>query len=441
MTIKTHPYHTKEIQYTIKTLFQVFLGLEYSIEYENTCNGLHIRLKNGNFLFIEDHFFYQLKEKMYLKKAHIPQHIPFKKIPFAPEKDIPAIYGTPECYVKEEKGIKSIHCKLDIISSTFFMLSRWEEYVNTVRDQYDRFPAKASLAYKQGFLHRPVVNEYIELVWNMLSFLGIKQERKKHEFKIIPTHDIDFLTYPKKKWIHLIHSKFIKHEKNALQKYHKNIQKDPYDIYEYLMDLSEAMNTKSHFYFMGGRYSKYDTQSYLHKKRFYDLISQIKSRGHIIGFHGSYNSSTNTQLFGKEKDKLEEIIHVPLNEGRQHYLRFRNPDTWSIWEDNNMHIDSTLGYADQVGFRCGICYDYPVFHIIEQKTLHLYERPLIIMEVTLVNYQKQTVDQALKTLLEYKKKIARYNGNFVLLWHNSSFNVDHWPPYKEVYEKTLYLKT
>ncbi len=437
LIIKIHPYHTKETQYTLKTILWNFLGLDFSIETDATCNGFFIHLKNGNSLFIEDHFFLHLQNEPYLKATHIPQHIRYGKIKFAPEKDIPALFGMPECLVKEENGKRSIQCKLDIVASTFFMLSRWEEYVNHSRDKYGRFPAKASLAYQQGFLHRPVVNEYLELIWNMLSYLGIEQERKEYAFKIIPTHDIDFLTYPKKTWLHLIHSKCIKREKNALQKYLKNIQHDPYDMYEYLMDLSEAINTRSHFYFMGEKFSKYDTQSYLHKKRFHDLISQIKSRGHIIGLHGSYNSYDNEQLFRREKEKLEEAIQAPLKEGRQHFLRFENPGTWRIWEENNMKVDSTLGYADHIGFRCGVCYDYPVFDILKQKTLHLYERPLIIMEVTLVNYQKLSVDHALNTILEYKKKIARYNGNFVILWHNSSFNVDHWPPYQEVYEKML----
>ncbi len=437
MIIKIHPYHTKEIQYTFRTILQDFLGLDFSIETDATCNKFHIHLKNGNSLFIEDHFFFHLQNEPYLKANHVPQRVIFGKMEFIPEKDVPAIFGITECLINEENETKNIQCKLDIIASTFFMLSRWEEYVNLSRDKFGRFPAKASLAYQQGFLHRPVVNEYIELIWNMLRFLGIDQERKKHDFKVIPTHDIDFLTYPKKTWLHLIHSKFIKREKNALQKHLKNIQQDPYNMYEYLMDLSEATNTRSRFYFLGDKRSKYDTQSYLHKKRFHDLISLIKSRGHIIGLHGSYNSYNNTRLFREEKQKLEEAIQSPLNEGRQHFLRFKNPETWSIWEENNMQVDSTLGYADQIGFRCGICYDYPVFDIINQKTLHLYERPLIMMEVTLVNYQKLTVNQSLNTLSEYKEKIARYNGNFVILWHNSSFNIDHWPPYQVVYEKIL----
>ena len=44
------------------------------------------------------------------------------------------------------------HLPYDIFSAAFYLLSRYEEYLPHVKDELGRFPAKASLAYKNGFL-------------------------------------------------------------------------------------------------------------------------------------------------------------------------------------------------------------------------------------------------------------------------------------------------
>jgi len=126
-----------------------------------------------------------------------------------------------------------------------------------------------------------------------------------------------------------------------------------------------------------------------------------------------------------------------VNEGRQHFLRFEVPTTWQIWEDNNMEWDSTLTYPEKEGFRCGTCYEYSVFNILSRKKLKLKEIPLEVMEGSLVNYQNLSPEKAEKKIIKLIEKVKKYNGSFVLLWHNSSFNNDLWTGYQRVYEKIV----
>ena len=51
----------------------------------------------------------------------------------------------------------------------------------------------------------------------------------------------------------------------------------------------------------------------------------------------------------RQKYELEKLLGREVVEGRQHYLRFKVPETWNIWEENQMKVDSTLGYASQPG--------------------------------------------------------------------------------------------
>jgi len=120
--------------------------------------------------------------------------------------------------------------------------------------------------------------------------------------------------------------------------------------------------------------------------------------------------------------------------GRQHFLRFATPETWRIWENNDMEWDSTLAYADRAGFRCGVCYDFPVYDFIERKELKLREKPLIMMEVSLKQYENLSADQAIKRIDTLRSTVEKYNGSFVYLWHNSSYEKDGWEKYNPVYE-------
>jgi len=419
-----------ERDYIVDILLSEFLGLGCELKIKDT-QDYQIILRNGNNLIIKDQFFNNFpKDLEYLNEKNIPEKVEFGKNDFIVEDDIPIIYGNDFVRVKSENGKKVMECGIDIFASSFFMLTRWEEYVNKTMDKHNRFPAYASLAYKFNFLDRPVVNEYVEMLWNMLEFLGCNQKRKKREFKFIPTHDVD-ISYKYRSLfsgLREIGGDILKRKnlKLALSNLktkvstHLKIEKDPYDTYDYLMDVSESIGVKSYFFLHSSRASKYDYNNDRFLKK---IADRILKRDHFLGYHPSYDAHKDLELFKKDKRKIEDLIGQKLIFGRQHYLRFEVPTTWRIWEDANMEWDSTLSYSDKEGFRCGVCYPYSVFNILTRKKLKLKERPLIVMDSTFVTYQPHiTPEEANDKISNLVEKVKKYNGEFVFLWHNSNFS-------------------
>ncbi len=89
-----------------------------------------------------------------------------------------------------------------------------------------------------------------------------------------------------------------------------------------------------------------------------------------------------------------------------------------------MKWDSTCSYADKEGFRCGICYEFSVFNILTRKKLQLKEKPLIVMECSVIEDIYMGLgysEKAFEVMQDLKQKCFKYNGNFSLLWHNSHF--------------------
>lgn len=442
MVIYTHPYYCPEIQYVLYVLFDEFLGFSYSVQ-TGDYSEVTVCLENGNRLIIEDHFFFELKAVHYLQQEHIPMDVVYGSMSFIPESDIPAIFGYPGCKIFNEGEQKTVRCQLDVIASAFFMLTRWEEYVNPSRDQHDRFPAFESLAYRFGFLDRPVVNEYVEMLWNMLSFLGIQQNRRERTFRFVPTHDVDMLqdqgNILRRMAGNLIRNRSIK---LCIQELCDRKRK-PFDVFDHLMNLSEQAGVKSRFYFMSADDSGYDYEYYLDDPLFVLAIEKIKKRGHVIGFHPGYHTYIYSSRWKEEKQCLEKASHAEVDEGRQHFLRFRVPDTWRIWNENGMRTDSSLSYPEQAGFRCGVCYPYPVFDILRRTMLALRERPLIAMDGTFVYYQRLNPQHTYEHMMKLMNKVHQYQGDFVFLWHNSGFNAGVWRLYegvvKSLYEQAAHL--
>ncbi len=423
----TLPKNNKsEREYIVDIIFGEFLGLEYEIVWIDGRNKdeWKIELENKNILIFEDHFFHRYPDNLaYLQLDNIPSKIEFAKNQFTTEKDIPVIFGS------STLSLQPLTCGIDIFASSFFMLTRWEEYVNKNRDVHNRFSAKESLAYKHNFLDRPIVNEYTEMLWGMLEHLGIKQQRKKREFQLYLTHDVDVPLKVKSLTMGIKRLKVSIKERNVIIKFisffnptkiSSIFSKDAYDTFDYIMNTSEKNGVKSYFFFMAHGVTEYDNMYMSSDKFIQNLIIKIKRRGHHIGIHPSYNAYNDTVQLKKEKNELEKNLKTEILYGREHYLRFEVPTTWQIWEDNGMEWDSTLVFADKEGFRCGTCYEYSVFNIYTSQKLKLKEKPLILMEGNFITYQPEIgPDQMQRKITNLIDKTKKYHGNFICLWHNS----------------------
>lgn len=426
----------QEKKYIINTIFGTFLGVDFQIRCQDSTD-YRIDLGNGNTLIVKDQFFRYFDGKDYLKEDVIPSNVSFLNSDLCPEGDLPILYGNEELSVSSQK----IVCGLDLFASSFFMLTRWEEMVNPNKDHYNRFPATQSVAYLNDFLHRPIVNEYTEFIWNLLRRLDYKGDRKEHNAKMMLTHDVDHIRFwNPEKCIRSIAGDLLK-RKSIFTAYRTLIsypfKRDPFNTFEWLMDVSESFNVKSHFYFMSGGNSSYDNFYSISHPMTRKIIKKMIDRGHLIGFHPSFNSYNNPVQWEKEKIQLENVLGFGVKEGRQHFLRFSIPETWRIWNDNSMEMDSSLCYADHEGFRCGVCYPFHPYDVLSREIMNLKEYPLTCMEVSFTVYQDITPEEMMERIKVLVDKVKKYRGVFVLLWHNSSFDIDKWGPFKKVYLQTI----
>lgn len=331
----------------------------------------------------------------------------------------------------------------DIFGLAAWMMTRQEEIGAVVLDAHGRFPAVESHAYRHGYLDRPVVDEWLLVLQGLIQRVWPTLTIKQHVFTQIVSHDVDEPSFAafasplmllrrmvgdamrRGRLSSLVDMPRIRRESRS-----QISKREPFNTFEWLMDQSERRGLKSAFYFICGRtVPARDALYELEHPAIRHLLRRIHSRGHEIGLHPSYGTYQSPALIAQEAARLkrvcgEEGIEQQTWGGRMHYLRWAHPTTMYGWEAAGMTYDSTLGYGDQPGFRCGTCFDYPAFDPVRNEMLNLRIRPLVAMDQTFLGkhyLDLGTGDRALSRFVQLKDACRRVNGAFTLLWHNSFF--------------------
>lgn len=465
LLIEHPPTYRPERDYICGVMFGEFLGMEYQTIIGDDPNRTVVSVRGdstGRRLVLHEAFFSTPHEK-WLTEDSLPRQpldgwmLPdaFRDTPKA-SSSIPVIYGhciSENCYYEEFDS--DIRLGLDILGSAFFMLTRYEEVVRSDRDEHDRFPAAASLAYQEGFLERPIINEYLEILWTCLKRLWPGLERKQRQYQVVLSHDVDqVFSVIGSSLVHVARNvvgDMIKRKDAGLALRRtlafaspgtKREELDPNATFDFIMDTSEKHGCRSAFYFMAaGQRSRFDDGYPIGGEHVRRLLQHIAARGHEIGFHASYNAFCDPMLARAELSRLCEAMdgeHVSQKRlgGRQHYLRWKVPLTWRIWDELGLVYDSTVGFPYDPGFRAGIGYQYPVFDVIERTKLRLIERPLLFMEASMLtpDCRDDGADRLVECIGKYRAICRMYHGDLTILWHNGNLRSTR---HKRLYEQVI----
>ena len=428
-----------ETKWIVYVLLKEFLGIPYHIvKYEGT--DFYIKYK-GKKLQLRN-FFLKNASKNWLQPSSLPEFpLPTLDVsssgldlPLLP-KHLPILFGTSEIDLNKD----SIVLGIDIIGTVFFMLSRYEEVTLPGRDSHDRFPATLSLAYKAGFLDRPIVDEYVEFFWACIKRLWPNLTRKKNIGKTNISCDVDRpfdCTVENLKILlrttggDIVKRRTLTGALKRLNRYCFNkigtFRFDDNYTFDWYMDTCEKNGLTVTFYFISDNSEPNNGGYSLEEKRIISLIENIYRRGHNIGLHGSYNTYKDAQKIRAELQNLQslcdKITDIKIKNNRQHYLRWDSAQTPDHLDAAGFDYDSTGGYADHPGFRYGTSKQFTMWSWKKNSQLRIKQIPLIVMECSVISDSYLGfghTDAAYELMLKLKERSHKYGGTFTLLWHNS----------------------
>ena len=340
-------------------------------------------------------------------------------------------------------GSKSV-IPFDIFAASFFLLSRYEEYLPHVRDAHERFTAEQSIAFKYRFLEKPVVDIWAYKLLEKLKEKFPDYTYKTRTYQYLSTIDVDNAFAYKYKSLVRTFGGFLKDFFGLkLRTFWDRLvvllkfRKDPYNTFDRILTLKKQYKVETIFFFLVADYTTFDTNVSTAKNKFRLLIKDMVDYAKV-GLHPSYFSMKNDALLKKEKQRLEAIVNMPMKKSRQHYLRFSLPETYQNLIDLEIKEDYSMGYASHVGFRASTCTPFYFYDLDFEIQTPLKVVPFVLMDTTLNDYLELTPRQSLGKIRELKNEVKAVNGTFVTLFHNESLsNYLRWKGWSKVYESML----
>ena len=332
----------------------------------------------------------------------------------------------------------------DIFAATFYMLSRYEEYLPHLRDQYDRFPSKESLAKEKGFLQTAVVDRWVMALKEVLQLKFPSLILPDRGYKYIPTLDIDnAYAYKYKGFFRTVASlsknlltfnfQILSTQINVLL----GRRKDPFDTYNYQLNIQKKFGIKPLYFILIGDYGLNDKNLNHENRYFQQLIKSISDYANL-GVHPSFGSNHRSEKLKVEIHRLQSIVKSEIKRSRQHFLKLSLPETYRNLLEVDIEEDYTMGFADELGFRAGTCTPYPFYDLDEEVECKLTVYPFQLMEATLKYYMKLSPEDSIVAIKQIIDEVKAVRGTLISLWHNESLSDEmEWARWREVYEEMI----
>ncbi len=330
----------------------------------------------------------------------------------------------------------------DFFATSFFLLTRYEEYLTAKKDKYDRYRGSQSMNFKAGFLEKPMINYYaLELKKMLLSrYPDISFAESK--FSYTATFDID-MAYSylhkgfRRNFGGFTRSLLLNNINEIRERFAvlTRAMRDPFDTYDYIFSICEKYKIPTVFFFLLGDQSRFDKNIPHDNPELQKLISSINQKTNT-GIHLSFKSHIGNAQTEMEVNRLNDITRQPVVRNRFHYLRFHVPASYNRLVSMGIKEDYSMGYPGRIGFRAGTCHPHYFFNVKTNEQTDLKVVPFAFMDTTFTHYYRIDPEQSIERIRAVMSRVKEVEGPLVSLWHNSSLtNKDEWKGWKNIFEE------
>ena len=326
----------------------------------------------------------------------------------------------------------------DIFAASFYLLSRYEEYLPHQKDMYGRYAHENSLAYREGFLNLPLINFWVKDFAEKLKAKHSMFNIQYSMFNFQPTYDIDIAYSYKYKGLLRNTGGFLKSPSLERIKVLAGAVIDPFDCYSWLSKLHEQYNLQPvYFFLVSEKNGQYDKNILPHKDAMWKLI-KYHAKKFSIGLHPSWQSGDNKTLLQNEKEQLEAMGDSSVVRTRQHYIRFTLPQGYQQLNAAGFIDDYSMGYGSINGFRASVASSFYWYDLEKEVQTSLRIHPFCFMDANSYYEQKQNAEQTFDELHHYLTCCKAVNGTLITIWHNNFLGTaKEFEGWREIYEQFI----
>lgn len=313
----------------------------------------------------------------------------------------------------------------DIFAASFYMLSRYEEYLPHVKDDLGRFPASESLAFKEGFLKSPVID-----VWAYKFKAILKKRFPEMIFKERDAHALSIITvsrvfnFKNKGFLRSLVGTVIDIGRLKFSRVGDRfkvlfrIKKDPYNIFDDLIFLIKKYNTRMLFMFQVSDFNAYDKNISYNRQNYHSIIKYVADYAQV-GLRLGFFAIKNPEVLKTEKKRMENIIHRPLQNVINSKYNLMLPDNYGFLNELDIPNDYSMGFPESVGFRAGTCTPFLFYDLNLEITTPLKVHPYVFHSQVCHSLPSGEIKSEIAGIL---KELKSVRGTFVSVFKNRDFS-------------------
>ena len=313
----------------------------------------------------------------------------------------------------------------DVFSASFFLLSRYEEYIPHTGNKFSQFNYLESVAYSEEFLEIPLIDIWIEkfksILENRMKLEFTKNSKNQkpsiiinsiYPFKYTNKYPFESFTIWFKNLIKLNLWETIEHFFVFF-----NIKVDPWEIDNYLKKILLTSKTKVLFFFSFSSESYFKNETPKTNEYFKMYIKEI-SDNFEMGFLPSNKAQKNIKTFELEILNFSKLVHMKINNVMlQEGLKKMSLDYKNFHSLDNAN-DFSMGYVDAFGYRASTGSPFFFYDLSNETKTNLLVTPFVAHHKLI---DKTSLSEAIDKLQKFKEIGKKYYGSFSIILNNEIF--------------------
>ncbi len=327
----------------------------------------------------------------------------------------------------------------DIFAATFYLLTRYEEYMPHVKDELGRFPATESIGYLNNFLQYPVVDIWAYKFKKILKEKYPDLEFGNRKFSVLPVISVaETFAYKNKGILRSIGGglrdlwRLKLDEVTDRVKVNLGFKKDPFDIFDFIIDLQKNKKRKAITLFGLGDYSNFEKNIGYNKPEHITMIKHIADYL-IAGLKVSYEAVSDLSVLKKEKHRIESILNRKLKYALCSFFKLKLPEAYRSFIELEVEEDYSMGYSQFSGFRAGTCTPF-MFYDLDYEV----QTPLKVHSFCFANLgqRKDLLNEGMaqNEIITYLERIQAVDGVFIPVFSNILFS----EIYDQIFWKSIF---
>jgi len=413
------PFESNRLSYVCEILFSRLLGINFQIVAPSRFQHSEKAYALSYGCHVEG--IPELSSTTFFAAQDLPQEIP----PIQVDSNLPGLYP-------QKAGNR--HFDFDVLASAFWILTDYWSYLGWVdRDRHGRVDDSKHPIIQNQWHTRPIIHLYAQALSKLLP--GFQAPESRGSIQL--TLDIDEpWKHAHKPW-HIqwggMAKAIISADFNSLKERINSLffRKDPFYIFTEIQHPQDLT-----LFFLIDRKSSLDGRHTWQNSAYQKLIQKCQSLGYIIGIHPSYTSSEVAGRIAYEKEKLDRILGKQVTQSRQHFLKYRDPESFEELDSCGIRDEYSLCPIHVCGYLRGMAKAFPWYDIKRERISTLMLHPVMVMDRALQKYQGYTADNAWEKIKQEMEICLSFGGDFVILWHNTTLSeTGEWKGWRLVWEQ------